>query len=88
MFRRMRFVVAVSALLILLTAGAVQARPLNAPAPAAGLLTQVWQSLISSWAGVWAKDGVGLDPNGSKAHGPGLPSSAGKGHPSRLPAGR
>lgn len=87
MFRKLCSVLAVPALLVLLTAGAVQARPLKPQAPA-GLLTQVWQSLSSSWTGIWAKDGVGLDPNGNKTYRPILTSSAGKDRPSRGPVGK
>ncbi|HSU82903.1 MAG TPA: hypothetical protein VLR69_10815, partial [Thermoanaerobaculia bacterium] len=64
MFRRLCSVAVVPALLILLTAGAVQARPLTAQAPPAGLLTHAWQGFGLSWAGVWIKEGEGMDPNG------------------------
>ncbi len=86
MFRRMHSVVAVPALLILLTAGAVQARPLKAQALTAGLLPQAWQ-LLSQWTGIGTKDGVGMDPNGNKRYRPIL-TPAGKDRPSRGPAGK
>ncbi|HEY2294684.1 MAG TPA: hypothetical protein VGM86_28620 [Thermoanaerobaculia bacterium] len=79
---------AAPALLILLTASAAQARPLHVQAPPAGLLTQVWQALSSSWVGTWAKDGVGLDPNGNNTYRSLLPSSIGKDRPSRAPVRR
>lgn len=64
MYRKLHFV-AVPALLILLTAGAVQARPLRAQAPPASLWTQVWQGLSSTWTGLWSKEGPGIDPSGT-----------------------
>ena len=63
MYRRLHFF-AVPALLILLTAGAVQARPLHARVPPPPLWSQVWQSLSASWTGLWIKEGPGMDPNG------------------------
>lgn len=69
MYRRLCFIAVVPALLILLTAGAVQARPLHPQAPPA-LLTQVWQALGSVWTGLWIKEGLGMDPNGGTLHGP------------------
>lgn len=86
MSRRLRSV-AFPALLILLTASAVQARPLRIQAPA-DLLTQVWQSLSASWTGIWTKDGVGLDPNGNKTYRSVPASSTEKGRPSRAPVGK
>jgi hypothetical protein len=81
----MYFAVAVPALLILLTAGAAQARPLKALSSSAGLLTQAWQ-LLGQWTGIGTKDGVGMDPNGNKIDRPIL--SAGKDRPSRGQAGK
>ncbi len=78
MFRRMYSVVAVPALLILLTTGAVQARPLTAPASPAGLLTQVWQWAKSGLGSVGIKMGPEIDPNGNHTHKP----------PTQLPGGR
>ncbi len=69
MYRRLRFV-AVPALLILLTASAVQARPLHAQALPTSPWTQVWQSLSSTWTGLWIKEGVGMDPSGVTPHSP------------------
>lgn len=76
MFRRLPSIVIVPALLILLTAGAVQARPLHPQTPPAGLLTQVWQALSST--GLWIKEGLGMDPNGN----------SNKPRPVRRPSGR
>ncbi len=70
MFRKLCSVAVIPALLFLLTAGAVQARPLHKQAPPAGLLTQVWQGLSVAWTGLWLKEGLGMDPNGGKPHGP------------------
>ena len=84
MYRRLHFV-AVPALLILLTAGAVQARPLHARALPAPLWSQVWQSLSASWTGLWIKEGPGMDPNGNQPHAPvqSLPRKGDK--PSHMP---
>jgi hypothetical protein len=70
MFRKLCSAVVVPVLLILLTAGAVQARPLQAQVSPAGLLTQAWQALSSAWTGLWIKEGLGMDPNGGTPHGP------------------
>ncbi len=88
MFRKLCSVAVIPALLFLLTAGAVQARPLHKQAPPAGLLTQVWQGLSSSWAGAWIKEGAGMDPNGNKPHGPSLRPPGRGDHPNRAPIGR
>ena len=88
MFRRLRSIVAVPALLILLTAGAVQARPLHTQAPPAGLLSQAWQWLSRQWTGSWIKEGAGMDPNGVTPHSSVVrPRDRGP-HPNRGPAGR
>jgi hypothetical protein len=88
MYRRLCSVAVVPALLILLTAGAVQARPLNIQAPPAGLWTQVWQLLSRQWAGTWTKEGEGMDPNGLKPHSSIVMLRGRGGHPDRVPAGR
>ena len=69
MDRRLRSV-AVPALLILLTAGATQARPLHVQAPPASLWTQIWQEWSATWSGGWIKEGPGMDPNGTQPHAP------------------
>jgi len=69
MSRRLHFVV-VPALLVLLTAGATQARPLHVQAPAASLWAQVWQAWSAVWTGGWIKEGPGMDPNGGTPHQP------------------
>lgn len=70
MFRVMRSVFAALALLSVLTAGAVQARPLAPGAEPAGALHELWQWIVSGLAPVVTKDGAGLDPNGHKSHSP------------------
>jgi hypothetical protein len=70
MFRKLSSVAVVPALLILLTAGAVQARPLNEQAPPAGLLTQIWQWAKCGVASVGIKAGGEMDPNGHTTHWP------------------
>jgi len=79
MFRRLCSVAVIPALLILLTTGAVQARPLNVQAPPAGLLTQVWQWAKCGLASVGIKAGGEMDPNGQHTHGPLPPPSKSKG---------
>jgi hypothetical protein len=72
MFRKMFSAVAVLALLQVLTAGAVQARPLAAgPAPA-GFLQELWRSAVSSLVPVFMKDTSQIDPNGHRLHTGGL----------------
>jgi hypothetical protein len=79
MSRRLRFFAVVPALLILLTAGAVQARPLSLPAPPEGLLTQVWHWAKCDLASVGIKAGGEMDPNGHTIHGPLPPPSTSQG---------
>ena len=68
MFRKMLSVAAVLALLQVLTAGAVQARPLAAgPAPA-GFLQELWRFAVSGLVPMFTKDGSAADPNGLKRH--------------------
>jgi hypothetical protein len=86
MSRKLHFV-AVPALLILLTAGAVQARPLTAQAPPEGLLTQVWQLLSQHWTGTRIKEGVGMDPNGGTPHSSVVTPRGMGAHPRRGPIG-
>jgi hypothetical protein len=69
MYRRLHFV-AVPALLILLTAGAVQARPLHVQAPPASLWTQIWQWTGYGLMPVGIKAGGEMDPNGHTIHEP------------------
>jgi hypothetical protein len=78
MSRKLCSLAVVPALLILLTAGAVQARPLNAQAPPEGLLTQVWQWAKCGLAPAGIKAGGEMDPNGHSTHGP-LPPPARRG---------
>jgi hypothetical protein len=84
MFRRLRFV-AVPVLLILLTAGVVQARPLHVQASPASLWGQVWQLLSR---GTWIKEGIGADPNGSTPHSAVVATRGRGAHPNRGPIGR
>ena len=88
MFRRLSSFVAVPALLILLTAGAVQARPLTVSAAPDGLLAQAWQLLSRPWTGTWIKEGIGADPNGGTPHSPAVPPRGRGEHPNRGPATR
>ncbi len=53
--------------LLLLASGAVQARPLRAR-PSAGLLGEVW-SWVSSYLGLWSKEGGMMDPDGLESGG-------------------
>ena len=85
MFRRLCFLAVVPALLILLTAGAVQARPLTVQAPPAGLLTQIWQLLSRQWSGTWTKEGGGMDPNGVTPHSAVMAPRGRGAHPNRGP---
>jgi hypothetical protein len=76
MFRKLRFIAAVPALLILLTAGAVQARPLTVSGAPDGLLAQAWQWAKSGLASVGIKAGGEMDPHGNHTRGP-LPQTPG-----------
>lgn len=69
MFRKFPFVVA-PAFLLLLTAGAVQARPLAAHTGALAGLQELWHWVTSVGPESLAKEGPGMDPNGIKTHGP------------------
>jgi hypothetical protein len=67
MSRKMGSVVAVLAFLSLSTAGAVQARPVaRSLASQSGALADLGRWLSSGVAGLLNKDGIGLDPNGTK----------------------
>ena len=67
MSRKMVSVVVVLAFLSLSTAGAVQARPLALSlASPAGALVDLGRWLSAGVAGLLNKDGIGLDPNGTK----------------------
>jgi hypothetical protein len=68
MFRKMFSAVAVLALLQVLSAGAVQARPLAAGPVSAGVLQEIWDWAASSLAPMLTKDGSAADPNGLKRH--------------------
>ena len=86
MFRRMLCVAAVLALLSVLTAGAVEARPLAAgPAPA-GFLQELWQWAVSGLAPVLNKDTSQMDPNGLRYHAID-PRDADRGHHTGTPTG-
>jgi hypothetical protein len=78
MFRKLLFFVAAPAFLSLLTAGAVQARPLAIQPGAPAILQELWHWVASGGPGNLEKEGPGMDPNGNKLHGP---------NPSRLPHG-
>jgi hypothetical protein len=86
MNRRLRSVAIVPALLILLTSGAVQARPLHAQAPPASLWAQIRQLPIWQWTGIGTKEGEGMDPNGAKS--PTLTPKGRGSHPDPMPVGR
>ena len=62
MQRTIRSVVLALALLVL-AAGAVQARPLAVRSAPAGFFEALWQWVIS-YAPSWAKEGGTMDPNG------------------------
>jgi len=87
MSRRMRCA-AVPALLILLTSGAVQARPLHVQAPPASLWAQIWQLAIWQWTGIWTKEGEGMDPNGVTPQSSVVAPWGTGSHPNRGPIGR
>jgi hypothetical protein len=87
MSRRLRFFAVVPALLILLTAGAVQARPLSLQAPPEGLLTQVWHWAKCGLAPVGIKAGGEMDPNGNHTHGPLPPPLRREGRGAQGPGG-
>jgi hypothetical protein len=73
MFRKLLFFVAAPAFLSLLTAGALQARPLAIHPMAPAGLQELWHWVISG-PEVLTKEGGAMDPNGSsnsnKFHGP------------------
>jgi hypothetical protein len=67
MFRKLYSVVAVIAVLSLLTGGAVQARPLAAcPAAPAGLFQELYHWVASGLGSIGEKEGGAMDPNGNK----------------------
>jgi len=70
MFRKLLFFVAAPAFLSLLTAGALQARPLAIHPMAPAGLQELWHWVISG-PEVLTKEGGAMDPNGGqKVHGP------------------
>ena len=72
MFRKLLFFVAAPAFLSLLTAGALQARPLAIHPMAPAGLQELWHWVTSGGPGNLEKEGPGMDPNGNsiKLHGP------------------
>jgi hypothetical protein len=70
MFRKLLFFVAAPAFLSLLTAGALQARPLAAHTGAMAGLQELWHWVASAGPGSLTKEGPGIDPNGNKSHAP------------------
>ena len=71
MFRKLLFFVAAPAFLSLLTAGALQARPLAVHPMAPAGLRELWHWVTSGGPGNLEKEGPGMDPNGgNKLHGP------------------
>jgi hypothetical protein len=66
MSRKMGSVVAVLAFLSLSTAGAVQARPVAYSPAAPSVAADLGRWLSSGLAAILNKDGIGLDPNGTK----------------------
>jgi hypothetical protein len=69
MFRKLLFAIAAPAFLSLLTAGAVQARPLAIHPKAPAGLQELWH-WVTSGPETWTKEGGAMDPNGQKPHGP------------------
>ncbi len=69
MFRKLLSVVAIPAFLSLLTAGALQARPLTGPTGALAGFQELWH-WVTSGPEMWTKEGGAMDPNGNKPHGP------------------
>jgi hypothetical protein len=68
MFRRLLSAVAVLACLSLLTAGAVEARPLAAHPGPCGFFQELWQWMSTGGPAIPEKEGPGMDPNGIKHH--------------------
>lgn len=66
MSRKMGSVVAVLAFLSLSTAGSVQARPVASVESPSGLAGGLLSWISSGVASLLNKDGIGLDPNGTK----------------------
>ena len=69
MFRKLLSVVAIPAFLSLLTAGALQARPLTVHTGPLTGLQELWH-WVTSGPEMWTKEGGAMDPNGNKPHGP------------------
>ena len=69
MFRKLLFVVAAPAFLSLLTAGALQARPLAIHPEVPAGLRELWH-WVTSGPGMRTKEGGAMDPNGQKPHDP------------------
>ena len=71
MFRKLLFFVAAPAFLSLLTAGALQARPLTGHTEGLTGFQELWR-WVTSGPEMWTKEGGAMDPNGStnKFHGP------------------
>ena len=63
MSSKIRCAAAALALLLLLSAGAVHARPGTARVPAVSF-EGLWHWVVSGWAALWAKAGSDMDPNG------------------------
>ena len=70
MFRKLLSVVAIPAFLSLLTAGALQARPLTVHTGALAGLQELWHWVASGRPENLQKEGPGMDPNGNKPHRP------------------
>lgn len=68
MFRKLLSLVAVPAFLSLLTASALQARPLAVHPEAPAGLRELWHWVTSGPEG-WTKEGGAMDPNGQKNQG-------------------
>jgi hypothetical protein len=64
MQRMIRSVVLALALLVL-AAGAVQARPLAVRSAPAGFFEMLWQ-WVAPYVPTWAKEGSSMDPNGTR----------------------
>ena len=64
MSSKIRCAAAALALLLLLSAGAIHARPPGPVRMPAVSFESLWQWVVSGWASLWAKEGSDMDPNG------------------------
>jgi hypothetical protein len=73
MTRKIRSLAAALAVLAVLSAGTVQARPLGPDPAPAGFLADLWHWVTSSLASLWEKEGCEMDPDGLTVHAPAPP---------------